>query len=193
MPWTLHTKKATDQCTERKQRTHTAHCSLWSGQRDSVPISGKQSTDLIVIQVNPSLILIQCFRGPQQQHQQHQGRVVLQHKPTCALFSFSNRTPNTHSSCAATQTHTCIVLIWQQNPKHPQFWCCNTNPHVHCSHSATEPQTPTVLVLQHKPTCALFSFSNRTPNTHSSGAATQITIYSVLVDKAFHPKHKVCS
>ena len=156
MPWTLHTKKATDQCMERKQRTHTAHCSLWSGQRDSVPISGKQSTDLIVIQVNPSLILIQCFRGPQQQRQQHQGRVVLQHKPTCALFSFSNRTPNTHSSCAATQTHMCIVLIRQQNPKHPQFLCCNTNPHVHCSHSATEPQTPTVLVLQHKSQYTLF-------------------------------------
>ena len=123
VPWTVHTKKATDQCTERKQRTHTAHYSLWSGQRDSVPISGKQSTDLIVIQVNPSLVLIQCFRGPQQQHQQHQGRIVLQHKPTRALFSFGNRTPNTHSSCAA----------------------------------------------------------------------TQITVYSVLVDKAFHPKHKVCS
>ena len=141
MPWTLHTKKATDQCTERKQHTHTAHCGV-----NSVPISGKQSTDLIVIQVNPSLILIQRFRGPQQQHQQHQGRVILQHKPTHALFSFGNRT-----------------------------------------------QTPTVLVLQHKPTHALFSFGNSTPNTHSSCTATQITIYSVLVDRAFHPKQKVCS
>ena len=113
----------------RKKATHT-HCTLWSEQCayfwETVYWPHSHPGQ-------PQPHSDTAFPGPSATTSatSRKGHSATQ-THTCIVLIWQQN-PNTHGSCAATQTHTCIVLIRQQHPKHPQFLYCNTNHNILCS------------------------------------------------------------